>query len=51
MTILDTAIAVLIGMIARDMINSLYYELRYRLRKKKSRHYEFLASELEENKE
>ena len=51
MTILDTAIAVFIGMIASDMANSLQYELRYRLRKKRSRHYQFTVPEPEENKE
>jgi hypothetical protein len=48
MTILNTAIAVLIGVVTRDVINSAYYELRYRLRKSKPNQYQFLLDNLEE---
>jgi hypothetical protein len=34
MTILETALAVLIGIVGRDVANNIYYEGRYRLRKK-----------------
>jgi hypothetical protein len=34
MTILETALAVLIGIVTRDVANNLYYEARYRFRKK-----------------
>jgi len=34
MTILETALAVLIGIVTRDVANNLYYEGRYRLRKR-----------------
>ena len=42
MTILDTAIAVFIGTTARDVIQQGYYELKYRLRKRKPNQYQFL---------
>ena len=34
MTTLETALAVLIGIVTRDVANNLYYEARYRLRKR-----------------
>jgi hypothetical protein len=51
MTILETAVAVAIGIVTRDVINNLYYEARYRLRKNKPNQYQFLLDELEEEKE
>ena len=48
MTILDTAIAVFIGVITRDAIQYLYYEIRYRLRKNKPNQYQFLLDNLAE---
>ncbi len=51
MTLLNTAIAVLIGMIARDIVNLLYYELRYRLRKNKPNRYQFILDNLDEEKD
>ena len=48
MTVLNTAIAVLIGMTLRDIVNSLYYEVKYRLRKKfKPNQYQFLIDRIE----
>jgi len=51
MTLLNTAIAVLIGMVARDIVNSLYYELRYRLRKNKPNQYQFILDNLDEEED
>ena len=51
MTILDTAIAVLIGITVRDVLQQAYFELRYRLRKKRPNQYQFILDELEEEKE
>ena len=51
MTILDTAIAVFIGVVAKDILAQGYYELRYRLRKRKPNQYQFILDELEEEKE
>ena len=52
MTILETALAVIIGIVTRDVATNLYYEARYRLRKKKQpNRYQFLLDELEEEKE
>ena len=51
MTILETALAVLIGILGRDVANNIYYEVRYRLRKKKPNQYQFILDELEEEKE
>jgi hypothetical protein len=48
MTILDTAIAVFIGVAAKDALSQGYYELRYRLRKRKPNQYQFLLNNLEE---
>lgn len=49
MTLLNTAIAVLIGMVARDIVNSLYYEVRYRIRKRfKPNEYQYLIDRIEE---
>ena len=48
MTILETALAVLIGIVTRDVANNLYYEARYRLRKNKPNKYKFLIENLEE---
>ena len=42
MTILDAAIAVLIGTTARDVLQQGYYELKYRLHKRKPNQYQFL---------
>ena len=42
MTLLNTAIAVFIGMTARDILQQGYYELRYQLRKNKPNQYQFL---------
>lgn len=46
MTLLNTAIAVLIGMTARDIVNALYYEAKYRIRKSKPNQYQFLLDDL-----
>ena len=51
MTILETALAVLIGILGRDVANNIYYEVRYRLRKRKPNQYQFILDELEEEKE
>ena len=51
MTILDITIAVLIGTLARDIVNSLYFEIRYRLRKNKPNKYQFLLEKLDEEDE
>ena len=51
MTILETALAVIIGIVTRDVATNLYYEARYRLRKKRPNKYQFLLDELEEEKE
>ena len=49
MTILETALAVLIGIVARDVANNLYYEARYRLRKRlHPKDYKFSLENLEE---
>ena len=48
MTILDTAIAVFVGVITRDAIQYLYYEVRYHLRKSKPNKYQFILDNLEE---
>jgi hypothetical protein len=48
MTILDTAIAVLVGITARDVFQQVYFELRYRLRRRKPNQYQFLLDNLEE---
>jgi len=51
MTLLNTAIAVLIGMVARDIVNSLYYEVKYRIRKSKPNQYQFLLDNLAEEED
>ena len=51
MTLLNTAIAVLIGMVARDIVNSLYFEVRYRLRKNKPNKYQFILDSLDEEED
>lgn len=51
MTLLNTAIAVLIGMTVRDIVNSLYYEVKYRIRKSKPNQYQFLLDKLEQEPE
>ena len=49
MTILETALAVLIGIVTRDVANNLYYEARYRLRKRlHPKDYRFSLENLEE---
>ena len=49
MTILETALAVLIGIVGRDVANNIYYEVRYRLRKKfHPKDYKFSLENLEE---
>jgi|LauGreSuBDMM15SN_2_FD.fasta_scaffold2033425_1 hypothetical protein len=49
MTILETALAVLIGIVTRDVANNLYYEGRYILRKKfHPRDYKFSLENLKE---
>ena len=48
MTILETALAVTIGIVTRDVANNLYYEARYRFRKKKPNKYQFLLDNLDE---
>ena len=48
MTLLNTAIAVLIGVTIRDILQQGYYELRYRLRKKRPNQYQFILDNLEE---
>ena len=48
MTLLNTAIAVFIGITARDLLQQGYFELRYRLRKRKPNQYQFLLDNLEE---
>jgi hypothetical protein len=51
MTILNATIAVLIGTVARDIVNSLYFEVRYRLRKNKPNKYQFILDNLDEEEE
>jgi hypothetical protein len=48
MTILEAALAVLIGVVTRDVTINAYYELRYRLRKRKPNQYQFLLDNLKE---
>jgi len=48
MTLLNTAIAVFIGITARDLLQQGYFELRYRLRRRKPNQYQFLLDNLEE---
>jgi len=49
MTILETALAVLIGIVTRDVANNIYYETRYRLRRRfQPRDYKFLLENLDE---
>jgi hypothetical protein len=49
MTILETALAVLIGIVTRDVANNLYYEGRYRLRKRfHSKYYRLSLENLKE---
>ena len=48
MTIVEIAVGVLIGILTRDMANNLYYEARYRIRKKKPNQYQFLLENLKE---
>ena len=49
MTILETALAVLIGIVTRDVANNLYYEGRYRLRKRlHPKDYRFSLENLDE---
>jgi hypothetical protein len=48
MTIVEIAAGVLIGILTRDMANNLYYEARYRIRKKKPNQYQFLLDNLKE---
>lgn len=48
MTVLNTAIAVFIGVVTRDILEQLYYEVRYRLRKRfKPNKYQFLIDRIE----
>jgi hypothetical protein len=48
MTVLNTAIAVFIGVAARDIIEQVYYEVRYRLRKRfKPNQYQYLIDRIE----
>jgi hypothetical protein len=52
MTILDTAIAVFIGVAAKDILAQGYYELRYRLRKRfKPNQYQFLIDRINKAEE
>ena len=52
MTLLNTAIAVLIGMVARDIVNSLYYEVKYRIRKRfKPNQYQYLIDRINKAEE
>ena len=53
MTILDTAIAVFIGVVVKDALEQGYYELKYRLHKrfKPNKYQMFVLEELEEEKE
>ena len=47
MTILDTAIAVFIGIATKDILAQGYYEVRYRLRKRfKPNQYQFLIDRI-----
>ena len=49
MTIVEIAVGVLIGILTRDMANNLYYEARYRIRKKTNlREYTFSLENLKE---
>jgi hypothetical protein len=49
MTIVEIAVGVLIGILTRDMANNLYYEARYRIRKKTNpKDYTFSIKNLEE---
>jgi len=49
MTIVEIAVGVLIGILTRDMANNLYYEARYRLRKKTNpKDYRFSLDNLKE---
>ena len=48
MTILETALAVLIGIVTRDVANNLYYEARYRFRRKRPNKYHFFTDNLDE---
>lgn len=48
MTIVEIAVGVLIGILTRDMANNLYYEARYRIRKKRPNQYQFLLENLKE---
>ena len=52
MTILDTAIAVFIGVAVKDVLAQVYYELRYRLRKRfKPNQYQFLIDRINKAEE
>jgi hypothetical protein len=52
MTILDTAIAVFIGVAAKDAISQGYYEIKYRLRKKyQPNKYQFLIDRINKAEE
>jgi hypothetical protein len=52
MTILDTAIAVFIGVAVKDALSQGYYELRYRLRKRfQPNKYQFLIDRINKAEE
>ena len=51
MTVLNTAIAVLIGVTIRDIFQQGYYELRYRWRKKRPNQYQFILNNLKEEED
>jgi hypothetical protein len=52
MTILDTAIAVFIGVAAKDTLSQGYYEIRYYLRKKfQPNRYQFLIDRINKTEE
>ena len=52
MTLLNTAIAVFIGITARDLLQQAYYELRYCLRKRfKPNQYQFLIDRINKAEE
>ena len=48
MTILETALAVFIGVAVKDVLAQGYYELKYRLHKRKPNQYQFLLENLKE---
>jgi hypothetical protein len=52
MTILDTAIAVFIGVAVKDVLEQGYYELKYRLRKRfQPNKYQFLIDRINKAEE